>query len=345
MKRILYFCLVVFGGVMLSFNLAVAGGDPAPEPPGQAVSGYGSSADYICSGGTEYRSGSALNPWGGIWCWYYVPDQLKYGNEAPAVVFLHGMTLQSPDIYKGHIDHLVKQGYIVFFPQINKGGIIGMLTDTDQNAMLRRSVTSTNDAIAKLKSELGDILDEDNIFMFGHSLGGMIAACWESAADWDGLNPVDIKGKCLANPSIDMSAVPDFVNPVPLDIQRAYLSTAPAILLAGASDTIAPTDSSVIALYQNGLVSTAAKSVYEAYSDDHGDPALDADHMASIQDDGFMPGFMMDLLGGDGEEDAMDYRYYWAAMDAVLDNQTNLSFNMGEWSDGEPVIQPQQIAP
>lgn len=345
MKRASIFSLSVIFCVMLTVNFAFAVGDPAPEPPGQASTGYGSTADYICSGGTEYRSGSSLNPWGGIWCWYYVPDQLKYGSEAPAVVYLHGMTLQSPDIYMGHINHLVKQGYIVFFPQINKGGIIGMLTDTDQNAMLRRSITSTNDAIAKLKSELGDILDENNIYMFGHSLGGMIAACWESGASWDGLNPVAIQGKCLANPSIDMSSVPDFVNPVPLDIARAYLSTAPAILLAGGSDSIAPTDTSVLPLYQNGLINTTAKTVYEAYTDEYGEPTLDADHMSSIQDDGWMPGFMMDILGGDGEEDAMDYRYYWAAMDAVLADQTTLTFDMGEWSDGEPVVSPQQLAP
>ncbi len=345
MKKVLLISLVAIFGVMLSFNFAAARGNPAPEPPGQASTGYGSSSEYICSGGTEYRSGSALNPWGGEWCWYYVPDQLKYGSEAPAVIFLHGMTLQSPDIYKAHINHLVKQGYIVFFPQINKGGIIGMLSDTNQNDMLKRSITSTNDAISEMKNELGDIIDEDNIYMFGHSLGGMIAACWESGATWDGLNPPAIKGKCLANPSIDMSAVPDFVNPTPLDIERAYLSTAPAIVLAGGSDDIAPTDSSVIPLCQNGLINAQSITIYEAYTDNYGEPDLDADHMASIQDDGFMPGFMMDLFGGDGEEDAMDYRYYWAAMDAVLDDQTTLTYDMGEWSDGEPVTSPQEITP
>lgn len=345
MKKMLCIMLAVFMGILFSFDSAMALGDPAPAPPGQAETGYGSDSAYICSGGTEYRSGNSLDPWAGMWCWYYVPDQLKYGSEAPAVVYLHGMTLQSPDIYKGHIDHLVKQGYIVFFPQINKGGIIGMLSDTDQNAMLRRSVNSTNEAIAKLKSELGDIIDENHIYMFGHSLGGMIAACWESAATWDGLQPVAIKGKCLANPSIDMSSVPDFVNPVPLDIGRAYLSTAPAILLAGGSDSIAPTDSSVFPLYQYGLINTQLKTLYEAYTDEHGEPALEADHMASIQDDGWMPGFIMDILGGDGEEDAMDYRYYWAAMDAVLDDQAALPFDMGAWSDDEPVVAPQQLAP
>ena len=35
--------------------------------------------------------------------------------------------------------------------------------------------------------------------------------------------------------------------------------------------------------------------------------------------------------------DTLDYRFYWAALDAALDNQALVSFDMGKWSDGTPV--------
>ena len=38
------------------------------------------------------------------------------------------------------------------------------------------------------------------------------------------------------------------------------------------------------------------------------------------------------------EEDAIDYRVHYAAVDAALDCKTSLQFDMGEWSDGTPVV-------
>jgi len=67
--------------------------------------------------------------------------------------------------------------------------------------------------------------------------------------------------------------------------------------------------------------------------------------MAPINDDGWMPSFIMDILGGDGEVDTFDYRVFWPALDAALDNQTALDFNMGSWSDGAPVEGVTQLTP
>lgn len=48
--------------------------------------------------------------------WYYLPDQLKYGSQAQVVVFLHGFVALISNLYQTHIEHVVKQGNIVIFP-------------------------------------------------------------------------------------------------------------------------------------------------------------------------------------------------------------------------------------
>ena len=37
------------------------------------------------------------------------------------------------------------------------------------------------------------------------------------------------------------------------------------------------------------------------------------------------------------EEDAIDFRVHYAALDAALDGQTRVDFDMGKWSDGRAV--------
>ena len=110
----------------------------------------------------------------------------------------------------------------------------------------------------------------------------------------------------------------------------------PVILLTGNEDKIAPDWTTEENAY-HALPNTSSRIVYKFFTDDHGEPELMGDHMASLSDDGWMPGWMMKFLGGDAEVDTVDYRYYWAAFDAVLAGESSLEFDMGEWSDGTPV--------
>ena len=85
--------------------------------------------------------------------------------------------------------------------------------------------------------------------------------------------------------------------------------------------------------------------MYELQTDTCGNPDLRADHMAPISDDGWMPDFIMDMFGGDGEVDATDYRFYWTALDAALNDETRVSFDMGRWSDNTAVKKVLQKTP
>ena len=46
----------------------------------------------------------------------YAPKQLPTDSSVKAVVYLHGFALCTPKFYEAHLEELVKQGYIVFFP-------------------------------------------------------------------------------------------------------------------------------------------------------------------------------------------------------------------------------------
>jgi alpha-beta hydrolase superfamily lysophospholipase len=313
---------LAISGIVLAGALLIAACQPA-----RPATGPGSTSGYIATSATKTDVGDGN---AGTRVYTFVPNVLKGGTKAPVVVVLHGFELLAPDIYQGLIDHLNRQGYIVVFPAYNKGGF-GITNDTDQNAMLARAVASTNSAI----TALGAKADTSKVYLFGHSLGGLLAASWTGSG---GIAPAGI---VLANPSTAGAAgIPDFlsglvtVTPIPWQ-SKVGATTAPTVILTGDHDTIAP-PSQAISLY-DAMSSTSKRSVYELQQDETQQPAIQADHMAPIQNQGIVPDFIMNALGGDAEEDTADWRFYWAALDQLLAGNATPTFTMGSWSNGTPV--------
>ena len=307
----------------------------APSPPEPPETGYGSSENYICDYYTEYEMGSSS---AGERVWWYVPETLKNGDSAPVVIFLHGFLMVAPDIYGGHIEHLCRQGYIVIFPQFNKGGIGGVIQDmmlnADQNEFLARAV----DAVDLALDQLGDAADAGDMTLYGHSVGGLMGLCWA------GFNGAAVQRVVLASPCLDNTeGMPGFVADMmeglitPLDYAAlGPATTCPVSILWGNEDDLA-TKAQMLAV-ADALENAESVNIYTARSDDYGDPDLNADHMACAQDDGWMPSLLMEMFGGDCEEDALDFRYFYAGLDQALDGVMDMSFDMGSWSDGEEVI-------
>jgi len=239
-----------------------------------------------------------------------------------------------PEIYWAFIKHIIYQGYIVIHPQFNKG-YLGILSDTDQYEMLDRAIAGVNEALDRI----GTQAETEHIVIWGHSLGGMLAMCWEAQG-----GPPAYK-KVLANPNTDPNAAgglqPDITA---LDyVAMAPASTCPVIIQATDHDTIAPVQQQIDAY--NALINAPAKVLYKFQEDCYGSPNLEGDHMAPITDDGIIPSWAMNMFGGDGEEDSVDWRFYWAAMDAALAGNNTLTFNMGTWSNGTPVKPVLQVLP
>jgi pimeloyl-ACP methyl ester carboxylesterase len=307
-----------------------------PTPPGQPDRGYGSKKKYICSTyerivGGDYWEGTAVN--------VFIPARLKHGSSAPVVLFLHGYLAVFPELYLDAIKHMTNQGYIVVFPAYNLLNPFKLLADTDQNVMLQRAIDNANRglAIAGSRAELG------NMIVFGHSLGGLFSVCWNGAG---GPRVREVVSANLATDS--NQGLPDFIKPfikiIPVD-WRGYAAKVdiPVMILAGNQDTISGV-SQATDMY-NALTAAPSRVLYCAQGDDHGQPALMADHNASLT--WFIPclGWILQAAGGAAVLNAMDYRYYWAALDAAMAGKTKLRFDMGAWSDGVAVKPILQLAP
>lgn len=281
-------------------------------PPGQPSSGPGSQEDYISVGYRTYTLGEAKD---GSRIWYYLPDTLKNGGTAPVVIYLHGWTAYVPEYYLGQIEHLVSQGYIVLYPQYQKSGLMGILTDLDQTKFLDRAVASVNAAL----TVLGPVAEADDLVISAHSAGSLLAYCW------NGSGAPKARALILNNASLDSDAsVPEFV---PIQVLEwtacAQSLDVPLFFLTGEEDPLQVDSPAGL----NAAVNVPVGAVFTAQSDAHGSPALVADHTAP--------------LVGKTDADTLDYRYYFAGLDQVLAGQTRLSFALGSWSDGVPVIPPE----
>lgn len=341
MKRVIVTLAVVLGFFISSTNVLASASKP--KPPGQPTTGYGSTQNYICS--TLYN-GKAIDytnaitfgdELAGTKCWVYIPSKLKNGTTAPVVVYLHGMFMIVPPIYDGQIAHLVKQGYIVIFPEYNKGWT-GLMGDQNQYDMLDRAIAAVDTALAlpavASRAEMG------NINLAGHSNGGNLSLCWATRGG------VPVKSITLTHPCTSMEAIPSIVRSlfisgsVELDYKNMAAGvTCPIILIGGTADSIASPDQ--LGNQYSALVNAPTKVLYYYSTDSHGDPALESDHAAPCQDDGLLPASILNLMSSMGisafEQDSVDYRIMYAALDAALAGQTRVAFDRGKWSDGVAV--------
>lgn len=307
------------------------------KPPGEPEQGFGSRQGYLSETFNEYQFGSAA---AGDQVWYYVPDQLKYDDKAPVVVFLHGFAALIPKLYQTHIEHLVKQGNIVIFPQYQKATVSGFLSEAglfspaDQSIWAQRAVTSVDQALA----ELGDVVQSDEIFLYGHSLGGLIALAWQAKGG------VPIATGVLSHPQVNaQEGIPSFVRAFLEIIEipwRDYAPeiTFPVVIFNGDIDTIATVEQSREVLA--ALVSAPSRELYIAQRDRYGYPSISPNHGAPLDKIQGLPAHFR-IFSVSGELDGLDWRYYFAGLDAVMAGwHVAIPFDLGTWSNGRPVKPP-----
>lgn len=327
---------------------------PPPEPdyrdiytsPEYDVHKYGA-----CSDGTYIRS--------------YVPKKPYRDTDGrlKAVVYLHGFCLGADDVYKSHLLHLVKQGYYVFFPTYQHGfcQYTGNLAATfvelakalfcpypiSPQGWLDGAVASVIGAF--VRAGLADT--QLDTYVFGHSLGGLFALSWPYSLP-PGV-PNDFKPKQV----IAADPVPDSQDLIPEPIRsigeliHAFADRVniketgralhvPVAILHGNSDTVVKAQAWVSYFY---WIASTHKQFYCSQSDDHGRPALSADHVQATVDTRFLPDCIAQIfVGGVGRENTLDWRYIWYALDQVIRHGTRadqLQFDMSKWSDDRHVKQ------
>ena len=310
----------------------------APAPPGQPTHGPGG-ADYRHAGvvATERRSGA--RGW-----WLFTPaDPLP--TSAPVVVFCHGWGALDPRGYRAWIDHIVRRGNIVIWPNYQDS----LLTPGAQ--FLPNAVAGVRAALADLASTASGIRPQlERVAIVGHSAGGVLSAELAAVAAREGLPmfravmPVEPGDggrdgrRRITVPHGDLAPIP-----------------APTLLLVvvGADDHLAYETLGLSFYDQARQVPPANKQVIELVSDDHGSPALIANHAAPSATVDSRPASRARALFGDFEHagvvDALDWYGTWKLFDALTDaafaargrdvalGGGAAQLSMGIWSDGVAV--------
>lgn len=283
-----------------------------PAPPDQPTTGPGSS-DYSHYGVRETRY-----EWGARQYWIFEPFS-PTPESAPLIVFNHGWGARQPISYMAWIDHLVKRGNIVIYPQYQRGLFFGY-KDFNTNA-----INAVKDAIKILESGSHVYPELDKFAIVGHSLGGGITANMAAQAEDEGL-PVP-KAIMPVQPAIAYSEKADFSK-----ISAETLM----LVIVGEDDAVAGNRSAKIIFRNSTQIPFSQKDFVIQVTDTYGHPDLVADHFAPV----CLPQLFSDTV------DAMDYFSTWKLFDALTDyafygineeyclGNTPEQRYMGMWSDG-----------
>jgi dienelactone hydrolase len=266
---------------------------------------------------------------------YWIPCRLKNGKTAPVVVFMHGFLAPVPEIYQAHIDHLTRQGYFVIFPQYHAASWklideVGLFKPADQNAWLGHAIASTR----RVLGILGERAEPGGIHGYGHSLGGLLLVGWEQAGG------PKLKGIVLANPKVDLeSGIPKLIRRFVSIRQLPWREMAAAVtghvtILSGQDDDLVPL--AELKELSRHLENAASVSLYIASSDTHGDVHLRAEHISPTTNGGLLDSlkWLAAEKHGGIVLDTYDFRFYFAALDAMLHDHRDFQPDMGHWSDG-----------
>lgn len=307
-------------------------------PPPQPASG---------PGGREYRSGSVMKSRhgaGALAYWLFEPADPSPA-KAPLVVFLHGWGAMNPQIYGAWIEHIVRRGLIVVYPLYQTS----VVTPRDQ--VLSHAAAAIQDAIDRLQQGGHVRPDLDRFAVLGHSAGGTLGASLPGVAQTYRL-PVAEAIMSVAPGRGEERAR----HPLPSGDYSA-ISPETLLLLVIAADDDQAGDREARNIFLNSTrVPDRNKNLVVVLSDDHGKPALIANHASpGAPSPGYVDTPRAFRKVRRLTVDALNFYGYWKVFDAltdaafyetnwefVLGNAPQLRF-MGQWSDGTPVKELQVL--
>jgi acetyl esterase/lipase len=298
-----------------------------PQPPTQPTTGPGSS-EALFGGVTTIEQ----KPPGQLQAdsWLFVPsDPLpgtpRAGEGLPLVIFVHGYTATTPDLYLAWIEHLVRRGAVVLYPEYQGA-------TARESAWRQNLLDEVRSALETMERE-GVPVNLTRVAVVGHSLGGVLAVDYAASAAAAGL-PV---------PTAVMSVAPGCLS-AEVACLGADLGAIPAttrLLLVTEADDPDPTGAAAVERIWTGLedVPLDNRDLVQLVTDKHARPALAATHVQALANQISYP------------PDALDWYGTWKWLDALmgcafdgewcevtLGNTPEQRF-MGEWSDGVPVTE------
>jgi len=248
----------------------------------------------------------------------FAPAGATLPAKAPVVLFLHGFGAQGPEGYRLWLEHMAKRGCLVVYPVYAALEAPGGLSRYDTmwagfEEGVRRLARGT------------PAPDLERLGVVGHSFGGGAAPAMAARAAVRGYGAKGLYVECWA---------PWF------DLDRDAWAALPAHthLLVGAFEGDQVCDPRMAARFPERAVHVPAdhKAFRLARSDDHGTPALRADHMAPLCA---------------RETDALDTHCIWRLDDATCAlcagtaettepspfSTAAGALSLGAWSDGTPI--------
>jgi len=311
-----------------------------PSAPDQPRTGFGSK-DYPYSDVEKlvFKEEESL-----FYIFYPKQNSVPQTARFPVVVFLHGWLAKDPQWYGAWIEHLVRRGAVVIWPEYQPSWV----------SMPTRFTGNTMDSVKKAFRYLRDHPsipgDLDRLAIVGHSSGGILAANYAALAGEHGLpKPHAVFAVHPGNTWIRVRG-----NHVPLEDMSSLPKESLLLVLIGDDDRVAlARDGKEI--YQNAAhLPTNRKNLVLFQTDDHGRPEIRSDHLAPLAKDNAYSSAVIEknALIEDDERNRQveptDYLIYWRILDALIavDRSTvglpdifgdYSDFDVGCWDDGKRI--------
>ncbi|MFT4037878.1 MAG: alpha/beta hydrolase fold domain-containing protein [Thermomicrobiales bacterium] len=305
---------------------------PATGPGGAGVAYDGVLAQHF----GPQPDGSAES----IGYWLFEPTRPRDGTNTeplPLVLFLHGFDLVDPEAYHVWIEHLVRRGAIVIYPDFQPEGLpFNPPTLTALFASAPAAIeAAVRDALTQLAEPGHAQADLGKLAVVGHSLGATLGA--------------DFAGR--AAPGLPQPAALFLVMPgCPPTCDLQNLAQVPAttrmLMLIGDADDVAGMPPATRIWAALSQIPADNKDVILLQSDSHGAPPLPADHFVPLTTPMAPPAPPVGGLNSDDwygtwkwQDALMSCSFAGVDCEAALGDTPQQRF-MGLWSDGQPVTEP-----
>ncbi|GAA3928459.1 alpha/beta hydrolase fold domain-containing protein [Actinomadura viridis] len=256
--------------------------------------------------------------------WTYEPSGWQGSGAAPAtaplVVFLHGWLADDPQYYEDWIRHLVRKGNVLIFPRFQTSAL------TPPANFAPNAIFSIKDALTRLGGSATVKPDTARgMTLMAHSWGGPVSA--NIANRWAAESLPQPKSILFAEP-YDRS-LDDSLAGIP--------STTKIDCVVGNEDTTTGRLGCDAIWDRTGHIPSSNRNYLWMFSDDHGSPALTADHRVPTSHN------------SDSVLNALDWYGFWKLGDGLRDcgllgtncdyalGNTARQTSLGVWSDGVPV--------
>lgn len=298
------------------------------HPPTQPASGFG---------GAEYRYANVRAGYYGSTpsgFWLFEPVGASMDQSPPLVIFLHGFGTVDPAIYRAWIDHIVRRGAVVLYPEYQSPGFFA----GEPDAFLGRTQEAVRKGLEVLRSGTHIAPNTDDVVVVGHSVGAVLAANYSATAKQHGL-PMPFAMMLVQAGGCRGCGKAEIIIDVPIEDLSTIDDSTRTLVVVGSDDSVVGDSGSLLVWNQLGNISPDRRRYVIIRSDDHGDPTLTAEHTQPWSDSEGLYVDALDWFGTWKLFDALVGCYVESTECSTVFGEPREQRYMGQWSNGTPVVE------